>query len=139
MANPKPTDGTANLKSFADMDAEKQKEIAAAGGKASGEARRKKKLMKEQMEALLSLDVANNKDRQDMEKMGIDPEDMDNQMAMIVAMFREAMGGNVKAFVAIRDTVGEMPVINQNVNVTDNQKFADVVSQLGGAGLGDDE
>ena len=139
MANPNPTDGTANLKSFADMDEEKQRAIAVAGGKASVEARRKKKLMKEQMNALLALPLESKKARKQLETLGINPDDMDNQMALMVAMFQQALNGNVKAFVAIRDTIGEMPVLRQEVDVSENKKLADVFGQLGGAGLGDDD
>lgn len=103
--------GWKNVKenSFAGMEKEEQKRIASAGGKASGEARRKKKLMKEQMAALLSLEVKNKNTRKRMKTLGIDPEDMDNQMALCAAMLKEGLKGNVKAFNAIRDTLGEMP------------------------------
>ena len=129
--------GWENVKgnSFADMGKEKQRQIASEGGKASGEARRRKRLMREQLDTLLSLDVKSPKARKQMEALGIDPDNMDNQMALLVAMLKEALNGNVRAFAAIRDTVGEMPVITQDVRVTENQKLADVIGQLGGKGL----
>lgn len=103
--------GWENIKghSFADMDDEKQKIIATAGGRASGEARRKKKRMKEQLETLLSLPVQSEKAIYGMECLGIDEEDMNNQMALLVAMFKKGVNGNVHAFNAIRDTLGEYP------------------------------
>lgn len=130
--------GVDNLTSFNTMDAGKQKKIASAGGKASVEARRRKKLMRDQLDLLLSMDVKSNKAKKQMEALGIDPDDMDNQMALLVAMLKEGINGNVKAFMAIRDTVGEVPVIKQDVNVTDNPKLASVIEQLGGKGLEDD-
>lgn len=130
--------GVNNLTSFNAMDAETQKKIASAGGKASAEARRRKKLMRDQLDLLLSMDVKSKKAKKQMEALGIDPDDMDNQMALLVAMLKEGINGNVKAFMEIRDTVGEVPVIKQDVNVTDNPKLASVIEQLGGKGLEDD-
>lgn len=44
-----------------------------------------------------------------MQSLGIAAKDMTNQMAMTVAMFDEAMQGNVQAFNTLRDTAGEKP------------------------------
>ena len=42
---------------FNEIDPEKQREIARAGGKASGEARRKKKAMRETLDTLLNMNI----------------------------------------------------------------------------------
>lgn len=101
--------GNDNLKGkgFHERTVEEQRKIATAGGKASGEARRKKKAMKEQMKILLSLDVQPPKLRAQMEKLGICAEDMDNQMALITALYAEALKGKVGAFKAIQSLIGE--------------------------------
>lgn len=44
-----------------------------------------------------------------------------------------------KSFEVLRDTIGEKPIIEQNVNVNDSKKLADTISQLRGKGLEDDE
>lgn len=88
---------------------EEAREKGRKGGIASGEARRKKKRMKEQLELLLSLDVKHPNARSKMEALGIDEENMDNQMALLVSMLNEGIKGNVNAFNAIRDTLGENP------------------------------
>lgn len=126
--------GKDNLKRPSSEEARKN---GRKGGIASGKSRRRKRLMKEQMEFLLSQPVTSAKAKKAMEGLGIDEELMDNQMALIVAMFQQGVKGNVKAFTAIRDTIGEMPV--QEVNINENKKLADVVGQLGGAGLDDDD
>ena len=96
-----------SLRNVADLPPEERKKFASAGGKASVEARRKKKQMRKQMEILLGLDVKSKKSRESMKALGIDEDDMNNQMALMVAMFKEAVNGNVNAFREIRDLIGE--------------------------------
>lgn len=45
-----------------------------------------------------------------MQELGIADEEQTNQMAVTLAMFGEAMKGNVQAFNSLRDTMGEKPV-----------------------------
>lgn len=97
------------------------------GGIKSGEVRRKKKLMKDQISLLLSLpfpdvrDKTGKKIRTMFEQLGIDDENIDNQMAMIIAMWQRALKGDYQAFNSLRDTVGEKPkdeVSVENPNAT---------------------
>lgn len=90
-----------------------QREYAKKGGQKSGEVRRQRKAMKEQMEMLLSLPF-NVKDRQgrsiakSLSELGIDEDKIDNQMAMMIALWQTAMkdGRNqVSAFQEIRKVV----------------------------------
>lgn len=123
---------------------EEQKKIATMGGIASGEARRRKRSIKDSLDILLSqpfkLKDKNGKSlKKQLEALGIDPDDIDNQMAMSYAMFMVAMSGGkgaVGAFNSIRDTLGEKPVeeITQNITaeVSERQKNAvdDVIKQM---------
>ena len=92
-----------------------QREYAKKGGKKSGEVRRKRKAMKEQAELLLSLpfkltDRNGNELKEVLEKLGIDEENIDNQMAMIVALWKTALGNGrnqVTAVQELRDIIGE--------------------------------
>lgn len=99
------------------------------GGINSGISRRRKKLLKEQLDLLLSLDIKNQKSKEMLEQLGISPEDCDNQMLLNVALFNKALKGNVFAYQTIRDTLGEgiidtttdttnTPEIN--INIVDN-------------------
>ena len=60
------------------------------GGLASGEARRKRKTLKEELLLMLS--------------------EGDTQQSVTIALIEKAMGGDTKAFEVIRDTIGEKPV-----------------------------
>lgn len=79
----------------------------AAGGRASGEARRRRKTLKENMDLLLSLNVSNPKDKAKLVKMGIDAKDIDNAMLLTSALFLKAKNGDVAAAKEIREWLGE--------------------------------
>lgn len=91
------------------------REEAKKGGQRSGETRRKKRAMREQLELLLKLPVQNKKVKEKMSELGIDEKDIDNQMAITISLFNEAMKGNTKAYELIRDTIGEKPIDKQEI------------------------
>lgn len=86
---------------------EERREIGRKGGKASGEARRRRKTMREAMKALLEMGVVDNDIYNAAAAMGIDIEEMTYQNAILAAMIREAACGNVQAFNAVRSLIGE--------------------------------
>ncbi len=94
-----------NLVPFDERTESEQREIASAGGKASGKARRRKKSLKQKMQLLLSLPPAEN-DQTELSAMGVDPDDMDNEMVLVKALFIAAAEGDTKAFDRIQDVLG---------------------------------
>ena len=84
---------------------EEHSEDSAKGGRKSGEVRRKRKAMKEQMELLLALPAKYEDEKEFMDFLGIDEENWDNQMALIIALYKKAMKGDVFAFQEIRKIV----------------------------------
>lgn len=130
--------GEDNLKPFNKLTEEEQRRISSKGGKASGEARRKKKLMKDQIELLLSLPFPDVQDRNGkklkttFKQLGLNDENIDNQMAMVIAMWQKALKGDVNAFNTLRDTVGEKP--KENISVEDKRektkKLDNILEQL---------
>lgn len=79
------------------------------GGLASVKARRKKRDMRKQLELLLSLDIGNSASHKKLAKLGIPEKDINNQMALNVAMFQKAISGDVRAAEFIRDMLGLNP------------------------------
>lgn len=85
------------------------------GGIKSGKVRRQRKAMKEQAELLLSLpfnltDKKGNELKGVLKKLGIDEDNIDNQMAMIVALWKTALGNGrnqVTAVQELRDIIGD--------------------------------
>jgi hypothetical protein len=98
-----------NLIPFSERSKEEARELGRKGGIASGEARKKKKLFKEHIELLLSLPLKDKKAIKQLESLGIDIDNIDNQMAMVISMWQKALKGDVNAFNTLRDTVGEKP------------------------------
>ena len=76
---------------------EERCEIAAAGGRASGASRRRKKSLREAAEIYLSLPVSDRRAWNKLAKDGVDPEDVDNQMAIIAGLSWKAAKGDAKA------------------------------------------
>lgn len=77
------------------------------GGIASGEARRKRKTLKESMNALLEMKPTAAKDLKKLKEAGFDAEMIDNSVMIVLALQEQAKKGNVKAFETIRDLIGE--------------------------------
>ena len=86
-----------------------QKRIATMGGIASGEARRRKKTMRELAQMFGNLEVSNDAIRQRMRALGVSEEDMSHDTAVIIGQYMEAEKGNTQAASFIRDTKGENP------------------------------
>ena len=97
-----------------DQSREEAKKNGRKGGIKSGEVRRQRKAMKEQMDLLLSLpfnvtDRNGNAIVDSLEFLGIDKEEIDNQMAMNIALWKTAINSNssqqINAIKEIRDIV----------------------------------
>ena len=95
-----------NLVPQAERSPSEAREMGRKGGIASGAARRRKKSMKQKMQLLLSLPAADN-DQAELSAMGVDPEDMDNEMVLVKALFIAAAAGDTRAFDRIQDMLGK--------------------------------
>ena len=82
---------------------EEAKKLGAEGGRKSGEARRKKASLRAALEVLL-------------ERKGDDGKT--GREALAVALYEQALKGDVRAFAELRDTVGEKPAQKQEVEVS---------------------
>ena len=96
-----------NIIPNSERTAEERREIAAAGGRASGEARRRKKSLREAAELYLSLPVADKRAWNKLARDGVDPEDVDNQMAIIAGLTIKAVKGDAKAAKVLFDLLDE--------------------------------
>lgn len=73
---------------------EELREMTRKGGIASGKARRKKADLKKAMQTLLSMDVASEKSKQQLEDLGVEAT---NEMLLAFATFQQAVKGNQRA------------------------------------------
>lgn len=86
----KEVSGTANEKNLRAPSASEARERGKKGGKASAKSRAARKALRDELLELLSLG--------------------DTQKKLSLALIEKASQGDVKAFIAIRDTVGEKPI-----------------------------
>ena len=86
---------------------EQHSEDSRKGGVASGVSRRRKRSLKEAADLYLSLPVSDRKMWNKISRHGVDPDDIDNQMAMIIGLTMAATAGNAKAAKIIVDLLGE--------------------------------
>ena len=83
------------------------RELGRNGGIASGVSRRRKRSLKEAADLYLSLPVTDRRVWNKISRRGVDPEDIDNQMAMIIGLTIAATAGDAKAAKVIVDLLGE--------------------------------
>ena len=99
-----------NEKNLIPMDQRSQSEardLGQKGGIASGISRRRKRSLKEAADLYLSLPVSDRRVWNKIARKGVDPEDIDNQMAMIIGLTMAATAGDAKAAKVIVDLLGE--------------------------------
>ena len=95
-----------NLKPVRSKDEAKKR--GAAGGKKSGETRRKKRDAKQAISLLLGMAAKDNLEK-NLKQLGYDVEDLTNMNALMARMFTKAMSGDVAAFKALMDYGGFHP------------------------------
>lgn len=108
---------------------EQHSKDSSKAGKASGVARRQRKLFKELCNTFLDSQVTSDELKEKMINSGVADEDTSYKMAMVVALCREAVGGNVKAFEVLRDTIEEKPIEKVNVENTKSTKVLESINK----------
>ena len=88
------------------------REMARNGGLASGEARRKRKTLKEELLLMLS--------------------EGETQQSVTLALIEKAISGDTKAFEVIRDTIGEKPVDKVMIADVEPSVIAEVEAMVTG-------
>lgn len=102
---------------------EEQRERARRAGIKSGEVRRERKTLREELLVILGEEITGAKGKTTF------------QHAMTAALAKQALRGNVKAYEVIRDTIGEKPSEKVTINLPDSE----VISKVEDALFGGDE
>lgn len=89
----------ANEQNLKPLTTKKAREIGSKGGKASVEARRKKRDLRNAIEILLETDIK-----------GKNGEIKSGAEAIAIAQFQKALKGDTRAFEVLRDTAGQKPI-----------------------------
>lgn len=126
------------LKSFStatEEERQRMKKCSSKGGKASGEAKRRKKLMKENLEILCQLSLKSGR-ATDIESIKnfveLKGKNITVEQAMLLAQIKKALNGDSTAMTFIRDTMGQKPVDEKKVetNSTESSLLAEIVGQM---------
>ena len=105
-----------NLINPKDRTSEELREMTRKGGIASGEARRRKKTMREALEMLLYETKLNEQTKQMLQAEGIkNADDFNHQMVITRSLIAKAESGDVQAYHAICAMIGEKPSENFNL------------------------
>lgn len=96
-----------NLIPFNERTPEERREIAQKGAEATNRIKKEKKSMREQLELLLSLPIKNEKIKAQLKELGIEENQMNNQMALLIAQYQKGLKGDTQAFNTLRDTSGQ--------------------------------
>lgn len=86
---------------------DEQKRITSAGGVASGAARRRKRSLREAADIYLSLPPSDMGVWNSLCRNGVEPEEIDNQMAVIAGLTMKAVAGDSKAAKVLFDIIGD--------------------------------
>lgn len=86
-----------------------QREIQSAGGVSSGVARRRKRSMREAADLYLSLPPSDKRNWNKLARRGLEADEIDNQMAMIVGLTERALLGDARAAKVLIDLLGDAP------------------------------
>lgn len=106
------------------------REFGRKGGIESGKSRRRKRSLREAADLFLSLPVNNPGILQGLEAAGLDTDDIDYQMAIVVGMTMEAVKGSTKAARVLMEMLGGNKEDDAQKNSL--EKLDDVLDQIGG-------
>ena len=101
---------------------EEQREKARKAGLISGEVRRTRKTLREELLELLTVEVVDSKGNKNS-----------TQAALSSALIKQALRGNTKAYEIIRDTIGEKPAENLNIVSSDFTALDEAFARMEGA------
>ena len=118
-----------NLIPMEQRSPEEAREMGRKGGRASGVSRRRKKSLREAADLYLSLPVSNRRAWNKISAEGVDPDDIDNQMAMIIGLTQKAIKCDAKAAKIIVDLIGPERKEDSAMEKLDNllKEFKDAV------------
>lgn len=106
-----------NKKNLVTLSPSEARENGKKGGVKSGEARRRKRSLKEAMQHMLHEAEIDEDVREMLAKEGIDERDFTHTIAITRSLIAKAEAGDVSAYNAIRDILGEKPAEGLNVNI----------------------
>ena len=117
--------------SFEHMTKEQLSEAGKKGGKASVEARRRRKELKETLEILLNMSLDKRRKNVDIEKIqafaDLKGKNVTVDEAMMIKLVQKALSGDLNSISMVRDTIGEKPTEKTQTELTLTQALVEFV------------
>ena len=124
----------ANIENLRVPTSEEARRYGAMGGKASAEARRQKKSLREKAKLLMSLSIQDQEELSKAKELGLNTEDIDIEMMNLIHMLniiKKENFNSVGAFNSIKDLTEEKIDTNEtpsiNINIIDNSNLEKVM------------
>lgn len=118
----------ANEQNLVPLTTKKAREIGKLGGIASGEAKRKKKTLKEIGDMIGSLDIKDEKVRELLAKAGIEEEDMVRDAGMMFTLAIKAGKGDTRSAELIAKIRGQLKE-QQSIEVAEVKPLIDLTAR----------
>ncbi len=106
------------MTTFDKITRERHLELARLGGQKSAEKKREKKAMRERLEMLLSMTLEKGVDEYFDNIQDAEGKNLTVQDKILLEMLKKAMNGDINAAVYVRDTSGNKPKDEKDVNVS---------------------
>lgn len=103
---------------FNELARERHLELARLGGQKSAIKRREKKAMRERLEMLLEMTMERGCDEYFDNFKDAEGKNLTVQDKILLEMLRKAMAGDINAAIYVRDTSGNKPKDEKDVNLT---------------------
>ena len=120
----------ANVDNLRILTSEEAREIGSKGGKASVEARRQKKSLREKAKLLMSLSIQDQEELLKAQELGLNEEDIDIEMMNLIHMLniiKKENFNSVGAFNTLKELTDEQVETNEapsiNINIVDNSNL----------------
>ncbi len=126
--------GKSNLIPMSARSKDEVRKISAKGGRASGETRRKKKAMRQTLEALLAMPIKGKgkvlapEDVRSIETLL--GKNFDVEVGILLAQVQKALKGDTRAFESVRDTAGEKPAQAVDVTSKADDRIDEIIEAL---------
>lgn len=120
----------ANIDNLRVLTSEEARVIGSKGGKASVEARRQKKSLREKAKLLMTLSIQDQEELLKAQKLGLNEEEVDIEMMNLIHMLniiKKENFNSVGAFNTLKDLTDELVENNEtpvvNINIVDNSNL----------------
>lgn len=114
-----------NLIPNSERTPEELREITRKGGIASGEARRKKRTLKELLEAVAEKNVQSDKIKKTLSDLGFEDNEQTYNLAIAVRIMNGALNGDHKSISEYMDGTGQK--ITRNINENHNIEYKPLI------------